>query len=109
RGFQSTIIANVPQDPTQVPAGTFKMNISFVAPYGIIIEEEEPSLDLAQFFGNIGGYLTIWGLFGFLFGGGPVSPFGFVTDYCFKARDKESLMKHLGNDGNDGNDSEKAN
>ena len=83
------------------------MTIMFKAPTSITINSEIPSLDLATFFGNFGGYLTICGIFGFLFGSGKVSPFGFVTDYCFPDKDKKSLMENL--DSDDGNDSEKVN
>ena len=83
--------------------------VKITAPTSVIINTEEPPLDLATFFGNIGGYLTIWGIFGFLFGSGKISPFGFVTEYCFAAKDRESLMNNSGNDGNDGDDLEKAN
>jgi hypothetical protein len=67
------------------------MLLGIVAPNDVVINEEEPPHDLAAFFGNVGGYLTIWGVFGFLFGSGKMSPFGFVTQYVFQ-------YKNLGKD-----------
>jgi hypothetical protein len=68
-----------------IPPGYIVLGI--VAPNDVVINEEEPPLDLAAFFGNVGGYLTIWGVFGFLFGSGKVSPFGFMTQYVFRYKD----------------------
>ena len=105
RGFQLSMIFNY---PTTVGQGE-EVTVSISAPTGVILNVEEPFIDLATFFSNIGGYITICGLFGFLFGSGKISPFGFVTEYCFTTKDKESLMKNLVNDGNSSRDSEKVN
>ena len=105
RSFQLSMLAN---SPTSFTEEQTRIVIAISAPKGVITNSENPALDLATFFGNFGGYLTICGVFGFLFGSGKMSPFGFVTDYCFPVKDRESLMKNF-NNGNDGNDSEKIN
>lgn len=49
---------------------------------GVILATEEPPLDLTTFFRNIGGFLTICGIYGFLFGSGDDEPIR-VCDWVF--------------------------
>ncbi|CAB5373297.1 unnamed protein product [Rhizophagus irregularis] len=56
---------------------------------------ENPSLTLADLLSNVGGYLSIWAIFGFLFGVKKANPFGFVSDFIFINQDKAKLRKEL--------------
>ncbi|GBC06052.1 hypothetical protein RclHR1_00660006 [Rhizophagus clarus] len=69
--------------------------IGIIAPDYIVAQVENPSLTLADFISNIGGYLGIWGIFVFLFGGKKVDPFGFVSRFIFINQDREKLLKEL--------------
>ncbi|GES75672.1 hypothetical protein GLOIN_2v1843415 [Rhizophagus clarus] len=105
RGFQLITLASI---PTNIVTAQTVMNIIIYAQDCVMVNSENPSLNLATFLGNLGGYLSICGVFGFLFGRGKVRPFGFVTDNCFPDQDKESLRKHLYNDNDNDNDQEKV-
>ncbi|GBC08697.1 hypothetical protein RclHR1_08310005 [Rhizophagus clarus] len=69
--------------------------IGIIAPDYIVAQVENPSLTLADFISNIGGYLGIWGIFVFLFGRKKVDPFGFVSRFIFIDQDREKLLKEL--------------
>jgi hypothetical protein len=100
RSYQFSLIGTEPS----TGAAEF-VNMIIIAPNDVIVNEEEPPLDLAAFFGNIGGYLTICGIFGFLFGNGKMNPFGFVTQYCFQYKDldKDIETANCLEEGNDDN------
>ncbi|GBC08698.1 hypothetical protein RclHR1_08310006 [Rhizophagus clarus] len=70
--------------------------VGIIAPDYIVAQVENPSLTLADFISNVGGYLGIWGIFVFLFGGKKVDPFGFVSRFIFIDQDREKLLKELG-------------
>ncbi|UZN98926.1 uncharacterized protein OCT59_000210 [Rhizophagus irregularis] len=71
------------------------ISIGIIAPKRVIKEVEAPSFKLADLFSNIGGYLSIWVIFAFLFGGKRANPFGFVTRFVFIKQDREKLLKEL--------------
>ncbi|CAB4378181.1 unnamed protein product [Rhizophagus irregularis] len=71
------------------------ISIGIIAPKRVIKEVETPSFKLADLFSNIGGYLSIWVIFAFLFGGRRANPFGFVTRFVFIKQDREKLLKEL--------------
>ncbi|UZO20296.1 uncharacterized protein OCT59_012722 [Rhizophagus irregularis] len=69
--------------------------IGLIAPTNVIAQVENPSLTLADLLSNVGGYLSIWAIFGFLFGVKKANPFGFVSDFIFINQDKAKLRKEL--------------
>lgn len=92
RGFQSSIVKNA-YDVINVDEQV--ISIGIIAPKRAIKEVETPSFKLADLFSSIGGYLSIWVLFAFLFGGSKANPFGFVTRFVFIKQDREKLLKEL--------------
>jgi hypothetical protein len=101
RSFKISPAAAIDSTETEVVPGTIQ--ILLIAPNEVVINEEEPPIDLADFFGNIGGYLSLWGIFGFLFGSGKMNPFGFVTQYCFQYKDLDKDLE-TDNDLEEGNE-----
>ncbi|RGB40032.1 hypothetical protein C1646_739834 [Rhizophagus diaphanus] len=72
------------------------VGIILSSPTHIMTQVLKPSLTLFELFSNIGGYLSIWGVFVFLFGRGKMDPFGFVSRFIFIEHDREKLLKELG-------------
>ncbi|GBC07454.1 hypothetical protein RclHR1_07480014 [Rhizophagus clarus] len=71
------------------------ISIGVIAPKRVIKEVEVPSFKLADLFSSIGGYLSMWVVVGFLFGGSKANPFGFVTRFIFIKQDRAKLLKEL--------------
>lgn len=69
--------------------------IGIQTPIHVTKQVEKPSLTLVELFGNFGGYLSIWGIFIFLFGSGRMDPFGFVSRFIFIKQDRAKLLKEL--------------
>ncbi|RIA96115.1 hypothetical protein C1645_872267 [Glomus cerebriforme] len=82
------------------------IRVGIIAPKNVLILTEEPSLTLADLYSNIGGYLTICGIYGFLFGSGKVNPFGFVSLFMFKEQEKAKLEKDVTTSNNISNQAE---
>lgn len=72
------------------------VGIIISSPTHIMTQVLKPSLTLIELFSNIGGYLSIWGVFVFLFGRGKMDPFGFVSRFIFIEHDRAKLLKELG-------------
>ncbi|CAB4389299.1 unnamed protein product [Rhizophagus irregularis] len=72
------------------------VGIILSSPTHIMTQVLKPSLTLFELFSNIGGYLSIWGVFVFLFGRGKMDPFGFVSRFIFIEHDRAKLLKELG-------------
>jgi hypothetical protein len=92
RSFEPSIIKNV-FDIFEVSEEI--ISIGIIAPKKVIKEVEIPSFKITDLFSNIGGYLSIWVIFSFLFGGSKANPFGFVTRFVFIRQDREKLLKEL--------------
>ncbi|PKY31788.1 uncharacterized protein OCT59_000421 [Rhizophagus irregularis] len=69
--------------------------IGLIAPTTVITQVEKPPLTLADLLSNVGGYLSVWAIFGFLFGVRKANPFGFVSGFIFINQDREKLRKEL--------------
>ncbi|PKC10126.1 hypothetical protein RhiirA5_374900 [Rhizophagus irregularis] len=97
RGFQITTIGNFLFDLVSVDDNPMQSStwIGLIAPTNVIAQVENPSLTLADLLSNVGGYLSIWAIFGFLFGVKKANPFGFVSDFIFINQDKAKLRKEL--------------
>ncbi|RIA96118.1 hypothetical protein C1645_815801 [Glomus cerebriforme] len=94
RSFQCSLIRRI--DPILLNNNTTSIiGITIFIPKNVLILTEEPSLTLADLYSNVGGYLTIFGIFGFLFGSGKVNPFGFVSLFVFKEQEKANLEKDI--------------
>jgi hypothetical protein len=65
------------------------------APTYVMTNVLKPPLTLVELFSSIGGYLSIWGIFAFLFGRGKMDPFGFVSRFIFVEQDRAKLLKEL--------------
>jgi hypothetical protein len=97
RGFQISSIGNFEFSGVSVDENALQPNIwiGLIAPTNVITQVERPSLTLADFLSNVGGYLSIWGIFSFLFGGRRANPFGFVSSFVFINQDRAKLRKEL--------------
>ncbi|CAB4478892.1 hypothetical protein RhiirA1_472947 [Rhizophagus irregularis] len=91
RSFQISVI----EGPTAGSDNETIINVSIIEPRMVINQVEDPSLTLADLFSNVGGYLGIWGIFGFLFGSSKMDPFGFVARFVFIKQDRTKLLKEL--------------
>ncbi|PKB96168.1 hypothetical protein RhiirA5_435326 [Rhizophagus irregularis] len=100
-GVQVFQISVIETSDITVPAlnGT-RIDVTIIEPRIVINQVENPSITLADLFSNVGGYLGIWGIFGFLFGSSKMDPFGFVARFVFIKQDREKLLKELKSDGN---------
>ncbi|GBB89261.1 hypothetical protein RclHR1_15950005 [Rhizophagus clarus] len=56
-------------NPPAIVSNGQNLTFAILAPRIVTKQIEEPPLTLADFLSNVGGYLGIWGIFGFLFGG----------------------------------------
>ncbi|CAB4440265.1 unnamed protein product [Rhizophagus irregularis] len=92
RSFQISVI----QGPTAAADNETIISVSIIEPRMVINQVEDPSLTLADLFSNVGGYLGILGIFGFLFGSSKMDPFGFVARFVFIKQDRTKLLKELG-------------
>ncbi|CAG8598232.1 813_t:CDS:1 [Diversispora eburnea] len=77
RGFQCSAL-------TYDLSGFNETRIGIHVPKQVITQVEEPALELADAFGNIGGYISICGLFAFLFG-----EYGIVTYFSKKGKESD--------------------
>ncbi|PKK59218.1 hypothetical protein RhiirC2_762886, partial [Rhizophagus irregularis] len=98
RSFQISVIET--SDITKPALNGTQINVTIIEPRIVINQVENPSITLADLFSNVGGYLGIWGIFGFLFGSSKMDPFGFVARLVFIKQDREKLLKELKGDGN---------
>ncbi|CAB4446924.1 unnamed protein product [Rhizophagus irregularis] len=60
-----------------------------------VIKVDEQIISIGNNSTEKGGYLSIWVIFAFLFGGRRANPFGFVTRFVFIKQDREKLLKEL--------------
>ncbi|PKK70202.1 hypothetical protein RhiirC2_746986 [Rhizophagus irregularis] len=93
RSFQISVIETL--GITEPAASVTIINVTIIEPRMVINQVEEPSLTLADLFSNVGGYLSIWVIFGFLFGSSKMDPFGFVARFVFIEQDRIKLLKEL--------------
>ncbi|GES89985.1 hypothetical protein GLOIN_2v1590969 [Rhizophagus clarus] len=75
--------------------GKQTIGINILTPRTVTKQVEEPSLTLADVFSNVGGYLSIWGIFAFFFGCSKMDPFEFVSRFVFIKQDMAKLLKEL--------------
>ncbi|CAB5379264.1 unnamed protein product [Rhizophagus irregularis] len=93
RNFQLSSVGTFGFIDYSRPAAAYDVGI--IAPENIVAQVENPSLTIADLLTNIGGYLGIWGIFGFLFGEKKVDPFGFVSRFIFIKQDRKKLFEEL--------------
>lgn len=93
RNFQLSSVGTFGFIDYSRPAAAYDVGI--IAPENIVAQVENPSLTIADLLTNIGGYLGIWGIFGFLFGEKKVDPFGFVSRFIFIKQYRKKLFEEL--------------
>lgn len=93
RNFQLSSVGTFGFIDYSRPAAAYDVGI--IAPENIVAQVENPSLTIAVLLTNIGGYLGIWGIFGFLFGEKKVDPFGFMSRFIFIKQDRKKLFEEL--------------
>lgn len=107
RSFQISVIetynSNVTEPSNMTNMTRSQINVIIIEPRIVINQVENPSLTLADLFSNVGGYLGILGIFGFLFGSSKMDPFGFVARFVFIKQDRTKLLKELEKMKGDGN------
>ncbi|CAB5181181.1 unnamed protein product [Rhizophagus irregularis] len=97
RGFQINSIGNFEFEGVSVDDNSMQPTIwiGLIAPTTVITQVEKPPLTLADLLSNVGGYLSVWAIFGFLFGVRKANPFGFVSGFIFINQDRAKLRKEL--------------
>ncbi|RGB35057.1 hypothetical protein C1646_742444 [Rhizophagus diaphanus] len=95
RSFQVSVIETIKDAIAELAVNETRIDVTIIEPKIVINQVENPSLTLADLFSNVGGYLSIWGIFGFLFGSGKMDPFGFVARFVFIKQDRTKLLKEL--------------